>query len=72
LAAWLAGQFTAARLVLVKSVALSKVSVRATALARRGIVDPAFPTISRAAAAMAGALHADHAAMSRAQERLRP
>jgi 5-(aminomethyl)-3-furanmethanol phosphate kinase len=43
LAAWLAGQLKADRLVLVKSVALPGSSVSATILARRGIVDPAFP-----------------------------
>ena len=43
LAAWLAGKLKADRLVLVKSVALPDGSVPATALARRGIVDPAFP-----------------------------
>jgi aspartokinase-like uncharacterized kinase len=43
LAAWLADKLEADRLVLVKSVALSGGSVPAAALARRGIVDPAFP-----------------------------
>jgi aspartokinase-like uncharacterized kinase len=43
LAAWLAGKLKADRLVLVKSVALSGGSVPAAALARRGVVDPAFP-----------------------------
>jgi 5-(aminomethyl)-3-furanmethanol phosphate kinase len=43
LAAWLAGALGADRLVLVKSVALTEGSVAASALARRGVVDPAFP-----------------------------
>lgn len=43
LAAWLAGKLAADRLVLVKSVAVSGGSVSAAVLARRGIVDPAFP-----------------------------
>ncbi|MGE0120034.1 MAG: hypothetical protein AB7S71_14115 [Dongiaceae bacterium] len=43
LAAWLAGQAAADRLVLVKSIALPGETVSATALADRGIVDPAFP-----------------------------
>ena len=43
LAAWLAGKLRADRLVLVKSLALSAGSVSTTVLARRGIVDPAFP-----------------------------
>jgi len=43
LAAWLAGTLGAARLVLVKSVALSGGTIRVATLARRGIVDPAFP-----------------------------
>jgi aspartokinase-like uncharacterized kinase len=43
LAAWLAGQVAADRLVLVKSVALAGKIISATALADRGIVDPAFP-----------------------------
>jgi aspartokinase-like uncharacterized kinase len=44
LAAWLAGVLRADRLVLVKSVALAGGPTAASALARRGIVDPAFPT----------------------------
>ncbi len=43
LAAWLAGKLRADRLVLVKSVAIAEASVPASILARRGIVDPAFP-----------------------------
>jgi 5-(aminomethyl)-3-furanmethanol phosphate kinase len=43
LAAWLAGKLGATRLVLVKSVALADGSATASDLARRGIVDPAFP-----------------------------
>jgi len=43
LAAWLAGKLRADGLVLVKSLALSGGSVPATVLARKGIVDPAFP-----------------------------
>ncbi|MGH6959057.1 MAG: uridylate kinase, partial [Dongiaceae bacterium] len=43
LAAWLAGKLKADRLVLVKSVALLGGNVSAAVLARRGIVDPAFP-----------------------------
>jgi aspartokinase-like uncharacterized kinase len=43
LAAWLAGVLVADRLVLVKSVALAGGPTAASALARRGIVDPAFP-----------------------------
>jgi len=43
LAAWLAGKLGAGRLVLVKSVALSGDTIRVAALARRNIVDPAFP-----------------------------
>jgi aspartokinase-like uncharacterized kinase len=43
LAAWLAGKLEADRLVLVKSVAIAEGSVPASILARRGIVDPAFP-----------------------------
>ncbi len=43
LAAWLAGKLAADRLVLVKSVTVSGGSVSAAVLARRGIVDPAFP-----------------------------
>jgi aspartokinase-like uncharacterized kinase len=42
LAAWLAGKLGAARLVLVKSVAVTN-GATAADLARRGIVDPAFP-----------------------------
>jgi aspartokinase-like uncharacterized kinase len=42
LAAWLAGQLRANRLVLVKSIALTN-GATAADLARRGIVDPAFP-----------------------------
>jgi aspartokinase-like uncharacterized kinase len=65
LAAWLAGQFTAARLVLVKSIALSESSVLATALARRGIVDPAFPDyFARSGSDGWCVADADHAAMS--------
>jgi aspartokinase-like uncharacterized kinase len=44
LAAWLAGKLRADGLVLVKSLALSGGSVPATVLARRGLVDAAFPT----------------------------
>jgi aspartokinase-like uncharacterized kinase len=43
LAAWLADLLQADRLVLVKSVALAGGPIAASALARRGIVDPAFP-----------------------------
>jgi len=43
LAAWLAGQLGAHRLVLVKSVAVRN-GATADDLARRGIVDPAFPS----------------------------
>jgi aspartokinase-like uncharacterized kinase len=43
LAAWLARKLKADRLVLVKSMALPASNVLAAALARRGIVDPAFP-----------------------------
>jgi aspartokinase-like uncharacterized kinase len=69
LAAWLAGQLTAAGLVLVKSVALSESSVGATALARRGIVDPAFPDyFARSGSAGWCVADAGHAAMSAALE----
>lgn len=43
LAAWLAGRLAADRLLLVKSVALAGDDIAAATLARRGIVDPAFP-----------------------------
>jgi 5-(aminomethyl)-3-furanmethanol phosphate kinase len=43
LAAWLAGKLRARRLVLVKSVAFAGDGVTAAHLARRGIVDRAFP-----------------------------
>lgn len=43
LAAWLAGKLDADRLLLVKSVTVPDESVSALTLARRGIVDPAFP-----------------------------
>jgi hypothetical protein len=53
--------------VLVKSVALSESSVRATALARLGIVDPAFPDyFARSGSEGWCAADADHAAMSAA------
>jgi 5-(aminomethyl)-3-furanmethanol phosphate kinase len=51
LAAWLAGVLKADRLVLVKSAALTGGPVAASTLARRGIVDPAFPDyLARSAA----------------------
>ena len=43
LAAWLAGQLQAARLVLVKTAEPPQGPVRAGELARQGLVDPAFP-----------------------------
>ena len=50
LAAWLAGKLRASRLVLVKSVAVTN-GATAADLARRGIVDPAFPAyLGRSAA----------------------
>jgi aspartokinase-like uncharacterized kinase len=67
LAAWLAGKLKAERLVLVKSVALSDGSVPAAALARRGIVDPAFPDyFARSSSAGWCVADAGHAAMSAA------
>ena len=67
LAAWLAGRLTAAKLVLVKSVALSDGSVRTTTLARRGIVDPAFPDyFTRSGSDGWCVADAGHAAMSAA------
>lgn len=47
LAAWLAGALGARRLLLVKSVAAPGDGVTAAALARRGVVDPAFPQFLR-------------------------
>ena len=44
LAAWLAGRLAADRLLLVKSVPLAGDDIAAATLARRGVVDPAFPT----------------------------
>jgi aspartokinase-like uncharacterized kinase len=67
LAAWLAGQLEADRLVLVKSVALAGGSVPAAALARRGIVDPAFPGYLARCGAEGWCIDdADHAAMAAA------
>jgi 5-(aminomethyl)-3-furanmethanol phosphate kinase len=67
LAAWLAGQLRAARLVLVKSVALSDSSVQAATLARCGIVDPAFPDyFARSGSDGWCVADAGHAAMSAA------
>ncbi len=64
LAAWLAGKLRADRLVLVKSVALPGGSVSAAALARRGIVDPAFPAyLARSGADCSCIDDANHAAM---------
>jgi aspartokinase-like uncharacterized kinase len=50
LAAWLAGELGADRLVLVKSVAVAEARVPAAVLARRGVVDPAFPSYLAATA----------------------
>ncbi len=67
LAAWLAGKLKADSLVLVKSVALSGASVPATVLARRGIVDPAFPAyLARSGVDCWCIDDADHAAMAAA------
>ena len=67
LAAWLAGKLGADRLVLVKSVAIAAVSVAAAALARRGIVDPAFPDyLARSAREVWCIDDAGHAAMAAA------
>ena len=67
LAAWLAGKLKADRLVLVKSAALSASSVPATALTRRGIVDPAFPAyLGRSGVDCWCIDDADHAAMAAA------
>ena len=44
LAAWLAGQLRADRLLLVKSLALASDSIAASTMTARGLVDPAFPT----------------------------
>lgn len=67
LAAWLAGALAADRLVLVKSVALTGGPVAASSLARRGIVDPAFPDyVARSAAETWCVDDARHADMARA------
>lgn len=67
LAAWLAGNLRADRLVLVKSVALAEASVPAAVLARRGIVDPAFPAyLARSAREVRCVDDAGHAAMAAA------
>jgi aspartokinase-like uncharacterized kinase len=67
LAAWLAGNLRADRLVVVKSVALAEGSVSATVLARRGVVDPAFPHyFARSGSDGWCVADADHAAMSAA------
>src|SRR5262245_132717 len=50
LAAWLAGRLKARRLVLVKSVAVTN-GATAVELARRGVVDPAFPAYLRGSGA---------------------
>ena len=74
LAAWLAGKLKAERLVLVKSVALAGGSVPAAVLARRGIVDPAFPGYLARSDAEGWCIDdARHAAMAAAlEERARP
>ncbi len=67
LAAWLAGALAADRLVLVKSVALTGNPIAATALARRGIVDSAFPDyVARGAREAWCVDDARHADMARA------
>jgi aspartokinase-like uncharacterized kinase len=67
LAAWLAGVLAADRLVLVKSVTLTGNPIAASALARRGIVDPAFPDyVARSAREAWCVDDARHADMARA------
>lgn len=67
LAAWLAGALAADRLVLVKSVVLTGGPIAASALARRGIVDPAFPDyVARSAGEAWCVDDARHADMARA------
>jgi aspartokinase-like uncharacterized kinase len=45
LAAWLAARLGATRLLLIKSMRLDETQARAAELARRGVVDDAFPTV---------------------------
>jgi 5-(aminomethyl)-3-furanmethanol phosphate kinase len=67
LAAWLARKLRADRLVLVKSVATAESSVPAAVLARRGVVDPAFPGyLARATHEVWCIDDAGHAAMAAA------
>lgn len=56
LAAWLAGKLRASHLVLVKSLAVAK-DATAADLARRGIVDPAFPAYLRRSGAECWCIH---------------
>ncbi|HKA74422.1 MAG TPA: hypothetical protein VKE26_21630 [Xanthobacteraceae bacterium] len=67
LAAWLAGQIAASRLLLVKRIRPAGASLRASDLVAQGVVDARFPEFLRAsgaAAAIAGP--ADHAAATAA------
>ena len=67
LAAWLAGQLGARRLVLMKQVVLSRDPVSADDLAARGIVDKAFPRfLARSGIAAAIIGPADHMAVAAA------
>jgi len=64
LAAWLAGKLRASRLLLLKQVELPRQPAAATALAERGIVDPAFPRFLKASGTAAFILGpADHMAV---------
>jgi 5-(aminomethyl)-3-furanmethanol phosphate kinase len=65
LAAWLAGRLGAARLLLVKHVALPEGPLSADELAAQGIVDPAFPGMIGSLKAFAAG-PADHAAAAAA------
>jgi len=66
LAAWLAGKLRARHLVLVKSVAVTN-GATAADLARRGIIDPAFPAYFRRSDAAAWCIDdAGYRAMARA------
>ena len=59
LAAWLAGELQAARLVLVKSAAPPPGPISARELVRQGLVDPAFPRFLTASGAEAWCLGTD-------------
>lgn len=64
LAAWLAGKLRAARLLLLKQVALARDPIVVNALVKNEIVDPAFPRFLRASGAAAFVLGpADHMAV---------